>query len=181
MENQLAKELARAIFRECSEYLRSSNHTLYRGIESDEPHHLKSDVNKERVPVDSSNELTSALNKLHDQIGSPVTRNNCIFATIDAGAAREYGRTYVIFPIGAYHALWNNQIKDAYVVFEKHNELTTETIDQSFFTDLKNDPLEKVEVMITCDSYYAVEKEFYENYVLWELDELRCGNFTVSD
>ena len=171
---QIAKSLAEAIFNECGPYINSSKRTLYRGIgDDDEPkYHQRLKVNKNRIPLDSSDELTSALNALYGQTGSPVTRNNCIFTTTDECAANNYGNTFVVFPIGEYHALWNNEIDDAYLVFEKLKELTVDTISQPFLTDLATDPLSHVEVMLTCDYYYAVEKGFYEDFVLGALNAL---------
>ena len=176
-KQQIATNLAEAIFSECGPYINSSKRTLYRGIgDDDEPqHHQRLKVNKNRIPLDSSDELTSALNALYGQTGSPVTRNNCIFTTTDERAANNYGNTFVVFPIGEYHALWNNEIDDAYLVFEKLKKLTVDAISQPFYTDLASHPLGYVEVMIMCDYYYAVEKEFYENFVLSALNELRYG------
>ena len=154
-------------------------HKLFRGLQNNgasTAHHIKIDVDQARVPKDCSDELTDELNRKYVEIGSKVTRNNCIFAYPDEGGTLEYGSTFIIFPIGEYNALWNNAVRDAYLVFEKHVELTVENIGEPFRSDLVNDPLDYVEVMISCQSYHAVELLFFKEYVEAELDELLIMN-----
>lgn len=163
-EQKIAEALAELIFLECKGYFDTCKHTLYRGIKVDAeslPRYLKSSVSKNRIPLHCSNELTNQLNILYAQVGSPVTRNNCIFTSPHEGLARDYGNLFIVFPVGAYSALWNNAVDDPYLTFEKCKELEVDRIGQPFYMDLATDPLGNVEVMITCDSFYAVENDFY--------------------
>lgn len=271
MDRDIADAAVNDIMRDCQPFLADATELFYRGLEtlhmSTVRDVMKLPVDKNRKSKDSSLATTEALNDVYEWVGSPVRRTNCIFASTTPSMAASYGDVYVVFPIGEYHALWNNQIDDAYSKFEEDStsagKYSSFTFDQeidytreatseynyqllqnfienldytpeeekeisglnwsevtkydnkkvgkqlsqyettpkykkelklfiqeylsdslndgegyidpekiydqfgdTFNTDISREPVDhKIEVMFTCDSYYAIERRFFEEYV----------------
>ena len=117
-KKQNAEYVAKQIFKNCQPFLNDTEYLFYRGVGLNDKW-AKIKVDKNRIPVDSSEELTDALDKVYSVIGSNISRRSCIFVTRSLKVAEDYNSAYVVFPIGDYEVLWNDNIKDAYKTFEE--------------------------------------------------------------
>lgn len=109
------KEVIAFIKANCQPYL-AENPTLkelYRGVnETDEV--LIKDVRSDRRPRNTDDKLHDIINSSMDKAGFTALRNNSVFVTFDYGTAIEYGKLYIMFPIGKFDYTYSNTIVDLY-------------------------------------------------------------------
>ncbi len=127
---QQLEEVAELIKRDCQPWLKEAGKNLfYRGLDSkssggylkplfDTDLFLKGSVRNDRRPKDSPNWLHDALNDYFiSKVGVPL-RSASLFVAADYGLASNYGKTYMIFPIGNFNYAWSKHTADpAYEMF----------------------------------------------------------------
>lgn len=127
---QQLEEVAELIKRDCQPWLKEAGKNLfYRGLDSkssggylkplfDTDLFLKGSVRNDRSPKDSPNWLHDALNDYFiSKVGVPL-RSASLFIAADYGLASNYGKTYMIFPIGNFNYAWSKLTADpAYEMF----------------------------------------------------------------
>ena len=108
------KTLVDYINKNCSQwYQESKGKPLYRGFDSTGINlAFTKKVRKDRNPKDSKKRDHIAFNMLIKQCGKVANRSNALFASGDQYVASEYGKVYVIFPIGNYNYTWHTQHDD---------------------------------------------------------------------
>ena len=215
-------EIAEVVRKDCKKFLQYKIE-LFRGTEDTNDQFLYVEPHEFRNPLNSSHELTEVLNDIYEDIGSNVTRNNSVFTTTNIYEANSYGNLYLVFPIGDFDVLWNENIEDSFVEFEmgdgaaekwktipeyhiddvaeearlilmnewgyledtaEYNDFFQDafkeaydrmldtagvyniakiknTYEKYFHHDLSKQPY-KVEVMVKCNSYYAIKYETYK-------------------
>lgn len=106
------KSLVTRIKKECSQIIEiydKAQHTLLRGTEFNwKAFHAS--IRTDRKPI--TKDLISLQDAIHDafiQLGSPTTRQNCLFTTSYRGLAAHYGTLYIIYPKNGFKYTWINK------------------------------------------------------------------------
>lgn len=176
-------------YRSYGEDGRDENQYLYRGMavpSTNSLTFLKCDVLENRKPRDMPLNYHLALDEyLYKKFGIKY-RSNAIFATGKLGRAADYGKVYMIFPIGEFKFIWDSNIGDIWenLVHPKlhltsgHSKYhppswSEDPIDifshmlkvEDYYkdADLKGAISSGNEIMISCKNYYAVSV-FYSWY-----------------
>ncbi len=186
-------QAAEMIFRDCQPFLKEidyrgrdangldNNLYLYRGMNGEAVGSypfLKNEVYHDRKPRDMPIEYHKALDSyLYKKFGIKF-RSNAIFVTGELGRAQSYGTVHMIFPIGEFKFIWEENIGDIWedMVFSKHfldvypkyvpPSGSEDPVDifshmlkiEDYYkdTDLETAILSGNEIMINCKNYYAV-------------------------
>lgn len=150
---------------------------------------------KGRLPVDSTQIVQHLLDELFEEKYGYKFRADSIFTVGSISMAIEYGRPYLVFPIGQFHFLWSRRLIDAYPLFneispdlrtspfssEKRAALKAalnvgiEEADFVFDADLPAAIKSKHEIALHCDKYYALrlgDSQLYADAVWTELGKL---------
>ncbi len=119
-------KMAKLIKRDCQPYLRQNAFSLkqlamYRGLEPGEafteqyPTVIHKDIRLNDRKVSDTDPL------IHDFFNIQFTKlygapfRNSMFANGNAGMVFQYGRVYIVFPIGEFKFLWSDVVDDLYV------------------------------------------------------------------
>ncbi|AVH85183.1 hypothetical protein RsoM2USA_255 [Ralstonia phage RsoM2USA] len=121
--------ISKLIKRDCQEYLRDSQsgNFLYRGIRAEfndefgDMHRFA--AAKNRIPTDSPQWLHDLWNEIiEDKTGIKGARDRAVFTTNQREQAMEYagnsGSLYIVFPIGPYDMLWDEDVYDSFIHVE---------------------------------------------------------------
>lgn len=118
--------LAEQIKSKCRPYLEQINYdcdryVLFRGLtQTQKPNGVAGilKVRKDRRPLGTPLSIHAAANDFFQKkFGIPV-RSNAAFVTGDNTQAEEYGRPFVVFPIGAFRFFWSPQVYDFTVTMD---------------------------------------------------------------
>ena len=135
-----------------------------------------------RNPVDTNRYIHNELNKYFDEAFGVEYRSESFFATGSEKIAENYGHTFLVFPIGHFKFIWSPIIEDAYSYFAQPNpdgihhmsDVLGKDIsrhDDDFVDEIaeylrKEHPYKSTnlseaitsrhEIMVHCDSYYAL-------------------------
>jgi hypothetical protein len=168
------KEIAALIFRDCKPFLekidfagRGAEYYVYRGLRTGVDVFAKLNVRKDRKPKDMPPEFHEALNDyLVKKFGIPY-RSESIFVTSRRNDAASYGDVCYVFPIGDFTFIWDKIIDDPWIDLVDRNrwlgnyevkDFVTylEAHDSYQDTDFIGAAISENEIMIACDSYYAI-------------------------
>jgi len=187
------------IKQDCQPWLKQINYDIstfpiYRGLGTVEKPVLKKKVRLlKRRPTDTSEGAHELLNKSFTTLfGEPF--RNAMFASGDFTVTNDYGNLYMVFPIGEFTFIWSSDVKD---IFSEHeNQLDriaagydpedgTMPIDDIegtmleyvnnlgyHTTDLKNAIASGSEIMIRCESYYALQISLWQDERNWMIKSI---------
>jgi len=174
-EDEMAEKYAGLILEDCQAYLRQNNPKnapMYRGIKATTMDRRENTFLKKRVrlddrtPKDTSTDLHGILNDyFNERYGAPF--RNAMFCTGDFNFARNYGQVFHIFPRGNFEFLWSKDVDDLYsmrdeyfgMVGAQEEFLTALKNTQYYTTDLPNALKYNNEIMMRCNSYYALNDD----------------------
>ena len=108
------KPLREYIQKHCQPWLQESQGQLvYRGTNhaTDQLAFVRTTRNS-RQPRDSSPELHRLLNHWILSVEGGATRSNSVFLTGSVDVSEEYGRSYVVFPVGDFLYTWSPEMED---------------------------------------------------------------------
>ena len=151
-DNNNSEIIIQWIKENCSEWLQAAHGKwFYRGIKLNEdkngldfiPDDLKDKLTgditgsiwyghtrKNRFPVDSSQQLHDAHDKVSQKKLGIDLRSNCLFVTKSKTIASRYGKTFVVFPVGkiqyAYPKLWDDAYVSLKSAYSLQQGITTE-------------------------------------------------------
>jgi hypothetical protein len=158
--------------------------SLFRGVGDyvDLPIFSKQTRWMQRDPVDTNRYIHNELNKYFDEKFGVEYRSEAFFVTGSEKIAENYGHAFLVFPIGNFKFIWSPKIEDAYSYFAQPKadgipdmcdvlgkDIARESDD--YVDDIgeylrkvnpyKSNELAKAivsrhEIMIHCDSYYAL-------------------------
>ncbi len=116
------EQLQDFIYENCREWVEktdSHDGIIYRGVNRPPIIDNYSEMNAfvkptrlDRKPRDSLPALHQIFNNVLQAANSPVNRSNSLFCTSSASEAREYGKVYVLFPIGNFDYMWSPYYED---------------------------------------------------------------------
>lgn len=163
------KHLVETIKRDCQQFLREmsntdlSEHRLYRGMRSSDVYRTIK-VRKNRQPVDTQQLIHDSTNDWFESKFGIKARSETVFASTGTKLASRYGTVYSIFPIGEHTTIWSPTVMDLYI---STNHLTPSEVIE-FLEDseyqiggisLATRGKSNRELMIKCDSYYAIRND----------------------
>lgn len=91
----------------------SGSYVAYRGIkEVDKYKAFVQKTRPDREPTDTEPGRHRIFNILLNYANSPANRSNSIFVTGSKVAASEYGKPFVLLPIGNFNYVWSNRYAD---------------------------------------------------------------------
>ncbi len=154
-----------AIKTECKTWIRHAEGAFaYRGIENYNADIMKKFVRKNRETLGMDQRKSNKLDKeFHDQFGWKP-RSQGMFCTGDYLVAHQYGRVWIVYPIGAVDYLWSKEIGDLYVDIDPKSGVAADWSNEKIVgTYIENKGLHealtqyrKNEIMVNCDAYYAL-------------------------
>lgn len=122
------EKIAEIIARDCREWLIDSNFVpVFRGMRADaiagrgvegqvvdvSENLFKVDVKKDREPLDSPKWLHDLMNKKMMMDSGIPFRSQSVFAIRDEDTASNFGKVYMVYPIGRYDYAWSPIVGDA--------------------------------------------------------------------
>lgn len=146
------------VTKECSQildYYKTTNQFLYRGTKS-KAEAFKGKPFEKRVSKDSDQYLSDLLNQSLEQAGVIARRDNSIFTSSKTSQAKNYGNTYIIFPVNGFSFSYSKKIKDFVFDYGRVRNYFLSKHDQ--FNELK-DKLKNL-------PHSTKEKFFHHNYSL---------------
>lgn len=153
---------------------------LYRGIISNTPFFSRQYVRQDRKPRDSGREIHKKWdNFFKKEFGHPF-RSASVFASTNYNDASDYGDVFLIFPTQTYSYVFSPYVSDLTESFNVslqnfnnqnrgEDNYTSNNVPQDVVNDIMGDFTyemdfgldeflkRRVEVMIKCESYYALE------------------------
>lgn len=81
-------------------------------------------VRKDRIPKDTPLHIHDKLDDAFNRKFGFKARSNALFVTGRKGTATGYGKAYMIFPIGKFKYLYNDDIKDLWLTIDRERENT---------------------------------------------------------
>lgn len=114
IRNISEKRLSSYIHKHCQPWLNATQGLeVYRGVRLSSG--LSSFIKKtrtDRSPSDTEPSRQHIFNLLLQYAGSNVSRNNSIFCTGSRETAEDYGKVFVVFPIGNFEYAWSPKYAD---------------------------------------------------------------------
>lgn len=195
--SEYASKLPEVLKKDCIPYLKSTSgkHPIvfYRGSKTSTTDYFKVKTRKNRIPKDTPLEIHNKINKLFKKKFGWFPRSEGVFASSgmdQAGIYSPYGNISIIFPIGKFTFLYNNNVYDLTDELENtFNILTTDygkkgqkewsvrkginddTIDttlQMIVNTYTNKNLhyisDNTEIVFKCKEYYMVSLQLFEHY-----------------
>ena len=192
------KQLVKLIQTDCAEYLDiikdPTQYKLLRGFyPSDRMEKIfndqifKADVRKDRQPQDTDKQVSEFVDEwFYKKFGSKF-RSEALFCVGNRLVTRKYGTAFVIFPIGKMSYCWSPVYHDFYqsnstligkfknrgdddLYWGEINKILKEGkyTDTDLIEALSFHP--RHEIMINCDSYYAIQYDYFNNNFIpaWE-------------
>lgn len=176
-EKETLKKAWDIIQKDCKPFLkdiRNARNFLYRGMK-EQKNFVKKKVRTDRSPMNTPEDLHELYDRYFKEKFGWNARSNAVFANGNSLEASQYGREFMIFPIGNYKFVWSPEVEDLFVnpitrglkrSDERNNEgfyqKVKEELDSVNYTD-KNMALairSKNEIMIGTESYYALNVFF---------------------
>lgn len=171
------REIAALIFRDCKPFLetidfsrRCAEHYVYRGSKAlGYKVFAELSVLKDRRPKDMPHSFHVAFNDyLVEKFGIPY-RSQSLFVTSSRMDASSYGDIYCVFPMGDFTFIWDKNIDDPWIDLVDRNMWRGNYEAEDFVaylrahdsyqdTDFIGAVLSKNEIMIACESYYAINR-----------------------
>jgi hypothetical protein len=172
------EHIAKLVARDCKPFLSEIDNEpgafpLFRGMEPDNK--LKINVRKNRLPRNTPLGLHTVIDEWFiDNFDYPY-RSNAVFCSGELSQADVYGDPHMIFPIGNFSFVWSSRYQDLYSKVIRHETLSKynskfdpqnkdlkddidlimsygEYTDSDLITAISS----MTEIMIACDSYYAI-------------------------
>ena len=127
------------------------------------------DVRSDRKPKDTAPSLHALFDELIAKAGKVANRSNSMFVTGSPSRAKEYGKLFVVFPVGEFNYTWSYEYEDWYndapaddpefeIFFPKYIEGDDNSLKKAI--DSNN------EIMIKCKAAVYINDHFFTNYVL---------------
>jgi hypothetical protein len=158
--------------------LKNARYLLMRGVQDSKvPQFITiRQVRKDRRPRVINSELHDMLGKVSNEKFGWNTRTQGLFTTKSRQNASVWGKSIIVFPIGNFKYVWNNDVSDLY---EKYDEWELHDSNEGIFnvyikpeiseykTTNLNEYLKQPdtgisECIINCDKYYSINIEWYE-------------------
>lgn len=182
-EEQGVSEFFKTISIDCAPFFKEmgglkniQNNPLFRGIKKSIDTAIKTDINQNRLPVDTPEAIHEEFVEAFSQAGFKANRNNSMFCTGSLEQAENYGIPYIIFPVGEYDITWSPDVIDMYtsafytMLAERGNlridfKSAKEFLEFQGFTDTYFDDENDQEIYINNFMYNLGEKinEFWPN------------------
>lgn len=172
------QETLELLFRDCTPFLKIAVRKnsmkqlwLYSGRKSERMTY-KGTVRTDRQPRDTTPELHKFIDdRINEKFGIRF-RSNSIFCYGNPAFSGAYGETFMIFPIGKFDYLWTHAAKDLYMSLIGRDPVDMiEELNYIIDRYQMNKEYEKAvmlgdrEVMVHCNTYYAVHYRLYEYYL----------------
>jgi hypothetical protein len=157
----------------CSQFLREANTPIYRGMSAQLNKSIFTPIQTAgfRVPRDTPNIINTYIVKwFKDNVGIPYRQANTLFATGSMKEASDYGRTFMVFPVGNFEYCWSPMYKDLTVQFEymQGNHYSADQVKEEvdrmmykghyeFNHGLQQAIMSRKEIMIYCKEYYILD------------------------
>lgn len=130
----------------------------------------KRKVRKDRKPLSTSDKRHVEANKWFEDNFGVKARSEGLFCYPKGlwQNASEYGKMYLIFPIGEFKIIWSPEVKDLFMQIDFGKEIRRKNIDELLGSlefqdnDVKAALKSSSELMVICDEYYVVEANAYE-------------------
>jgi hypothetical protein len=175
--------------KDCAPFLHDLQHSkflvniLYRGTKDILGQYQKKDVRTDRKPSETDVKIHNYADEFFYKKYDVKLRSETIFCSTSPSIAMDYGKIYVIFPVGKYDIYYSDKVRDFYTDLEElfnkkglgsaaellNNQLTDpmkKIIDSKIKTYKKmkvNDNLGQNECMVHCKQYYAIDIDLFES------------------
>jgi adenylate kinase family enzyme len=164
-------QIVSAIKRDCQPWLAESGGlVVYRGMSNvDNLDFFKETPSKNRTPTDTESSVHFRAISLMKEMGYVAHRGNGLFVSGSEATANRYGTAYVVFPIGDFKYTWSPEIHDFFAesLFRKMGSMSDQKLKDIISTyqttDLQRAIRSKFEIIISCESYYAVSVDMYDD------------------
>ncbi len=132
--------------------------------------HYEGVIRTERTPLNMDKDVHYRLDDIFFSKFGVKYRSNSIFVTGDASEAGEYGKIYLIFPIGKYQYTWSPSINDLYLFSDILGGDDQTRID-GLMRGYKQKDLSRAisshhEIMLSGKQYIALRAKIYNNVIL---------------
>lgn len=161
------------IKRNCGQFLSETRVPMYRGMSAQLNPAIFSTVQTPatRGPRDTPGIINTYIVKwFQDNTGLPFRKEHTLFATGSRKEAEDYGRAFLVFPIGQFEYCWSPVYKDLTLQFEhmQMKHYSTAEIQQEVHRVISNGNYEinyglqqaiqaRKEIMIYCKEYYILD------------------------
>jgi len=174
------EKAAELLLQNCQPYLKEIDYNIggnriFRGMHVDHKSFIKEyKVNKARPPKDTPMNIHKTADEWFNKKFHIKFRSQGLFGFGAVVSANNYGRVYTIFPIGEFDYCYSNAYDDLTEIISAKApaKATAEDIEEiledgyyKFNVDLVKviNKKEWNEIMISCDSYYAIPFESYRD------------------
>lgn len=194
-EKLTPEQVAVKILKDCQFFLRESKfdpehpfyHALFRGIKTDHDDEIlrKWKVDDSRQPKDMPLVLHDTLDDFFEEEFGVRFRSESVFATGSTQMAWEYGKVYLVFPIGHFEYIWSPVIRDAWEYFSEQHDYTSNQLRRALrATDnlyvnknLDEGIKSRHEIMIACDSYYTLPLPYSRSLTGYAVSDKEVTDF----
>lgn len=123
-ENDEYVDLLGKLEKDCSQYL-SDVRRLKGGIllsgRKNKSSWFQRDIRKNRKPLDTPIEIHNMIDDVFEKKMGIRLRSNSLFCVADRLLAESYGDVFAILPMGKYASWYNEEIRDLFAYFGRHN------------------------------------------------------------
>lgn len=125
-KSENADILIATLKKHCSKFISESGGVpAYRGLKSWGTEVLKTTLYRKKIrtdrkPLDTSDEISSAIDKVVGEVAGFKPRSEGLFVTGSASTAKEYGAVQLVFVIGDFNCVYSPLIGDMYRTFDAH-------------------------------------------------------------
>ena len=189
--SSLTKDQARKIIQDCKPFINEvidiEENVIYRGLQMESfkvrsetiaSNVFKAKVRKDRVPLNTKTFIHKSIDDWMNIHFGKKYRSQSIFCAADRKTVLNFGKPYIILPIGQFSYVWSPFIEDLYsdVVEINSNKFTEHNVDEKLDEILENAQYKNTdltdaiinypshEIMIECEEYYAFEPSTYFDY-----------------
>lgn len=162
-------EVLEKIQQDCMPWLMKTDRLAFRGINiRTMPKFFTGEAITARQPTNTPDDISAAADGWFlDHFGWRA-RSEGLFVTGDYAMARDYGKVYMIFPIGDFKFIWSQEVHDMFAELSPPRldpDRISKVLDNLSNAEYTNKSLTKAlesshEIMISCESYYALEYSY---------------------
>lgn len=132
---------------------------FYRGMKSSNASHGEKTVRQDRKPKDSGEGLHKIWDEVLEDVFGWKPRSQGLFVTTDMDLAGDFGREYIVFPVGKWNYLWSKEAHDAI-------DMLSRTKIENRFSDMYK---------------MVIQREIIDKGGLWYLDDRRFSPYGNPD
>lgn len=183
------EELRDIIDKECQPFikeLKGCNTLLYRGVQNMPSFYDKKIPRTDRKPRLIQPDLHKKLGDLSKKKFGWNIREEGIFTTNNKSYTKQWGKPSIVFPIGNFEYVYNNNVEDLYGLYDQWyttsdiNDIKADKFFKSYIIPeinkyntndiksyLKKPSKNQSECIIKCKSYFSINAEWDKTLIAW--------------